>query len=241
MIDGKRILAVIPARGGSKGLPGKNIKPLLGKPLIGWTIEQAKESKYIDRIIVSTDDKEIAEVSLSFGAGVPFTRPPELATDDAKTVDVVMHSINYLESINDSYDIIVLLEPTSPLREVYDIDTALEMLVQNPQAESIVGIAKVESQHPSFIVKLHDKFIKPYSNENFRILRRQDIETLYYYEGSLYIFYTYSFKNRKQYYHEKTMGYVVPKWKAFEVDDEVDFMIVEEILNKRINGKLFHE
>jgi len=123
MIDSQKILALIPARGGSKGLPRKNILPLSGKPLIAWTVEAAKNSKYIDNCIVSTDDIEIAECAEKYGAEIPFLRPPNLATDFTSSNDVILHAI---ENIHDNYDLLVLLQPTSPLRTEYDIDNGIE-------------------------------------------------------------------------------------------------------------------
>ncbi|CEO88250.1 acylneuraminate cytidylyltransferase family protein [Syntrophaceticus schinkii] len=126
MYKGKKILGLIPARGGSKGLPGKNIKPLCGKPLIAWAIEQGLASKYLDKVIVSTDDEEIAKVSRSFGAEVPFMRPGELATDAAKTIDVVVHALEFLKQRGGlEFDYLALLEPTSPLRKNGDIDKSI--------------------------------------------------------------------------------------------------------------------
>lgn len=113
----QNIIAIVPARGGSKGLLRKNIKSLLGRPLIAWTIEQARSSRYIDKIVVSTDDKEIAKISKKYGAEVPFLRPKELARDDSPTIDAIMHAINWFEERGEYFDLVVLLEPTSPLRK----------------------------------------------------------------------------------------------------------------------------
>ena len=238
MINGKKILAIIPARGGSKGLPGKNIKEMLGKPLIAWSIEQGLNSKYIDRLIVSTDEQEIAEIAKKFGADVPFLRPKEIAIDEAKTIDVILHAINFVEKNHDLYEILVLLEPTSPLRETNDIDNAIEKLLKTKGAESIVGISKVEGSHPDFLVSLENEFLRPYKNIDFRVLRRQEIEDLYFYEGSIYISYVSSLKERKNFYHENTLGYVVPKWKSYEVDDLSDFIIIEALLKAHNEGIL---
>jgi len=236
MIKGKTILAIIPARGGSKGLPGKNIKEIAGKPLIAWSIEQGKKSKYIDKLIVSTDDKEIANISKKYGADVPFIRPAELASDKSKTIDTILHAINYFESRENFFDIIVLLEPTSPLRDTEDIDEAIEKLITEKEAESIVGISKVEISHPAFLVRLEDEFLKPYLYKDFRVLRRQEISDLYFYEGSIYISYSKSLKLRRNFYHDKAIGYTFPKWKSYEVDDISDFVIIEALLKAKHNN-----
>ena len=136
MINNKSILVVIPARGGSKGLPDKNIMPLAGKPLIEWTIEVARESKYIDRFILSTDSEEIADVARSYQCEVPFMRPQELATDDASGNDVVIHALEY---IGEKYNLVMVLQPTSPLRKTEDIDQALEIM-EKENAPAVVSV-----------------------------------------------------------------------------------------------------
>lgn len=152
-----RTLALIPARGGSKGLPKKNIMPIAGKPLIAWTIEQATESKHVDRVVVSTDNAEIAEVARNCGADVPFMRPPELATDEAKTVDVALHALAKLKEDEDRYDVLALLEPTFPTRDAKDIDICLEILNGNPRALAIVSVARLTSTHPEFNVVIDER------------------------------------------------------------------------------------
>ncbi len=237
MIEKKKILAIIPARGGSKGLPGKNIKPLLGKPLIAWTIEQAKQSKYIDEIFVSTESSEIAKISDTFGVHVPILRPDKLAEDGSKSIDVIEHVIEYFGTNTMFFDLVVLLEPTSPLRESQDIDNAILRLINTKDAESIVGVCKSESAHPSFSVIIENGFIKPYEKD-YNTLRRQEIKDIYFFEGSLYLSYTASLKQRRTFYHEKTIPYIVPKWKSYEVDDLIDWIIIEALLTARINRKI---
>ena len=235
-----KILALIPARGGSKGLPRKNIKPLLGKPLIAWTIEQAKNSKYINRVVVSTDDEEIVRISKEYGAEVPFLRPKELARDDSPTIDAIMHTINWFKERGEFFDILVILEPTSPLRDTEDIDNCIEILLKNKDAESVVSMAKLESSHPEFNVILdEDGFIRKIDGSaNFKVLRRQELTDVYYFDGSVYISYVKSLKKRKIFYHEKTLGYVVPKYKSPEIDDIMDFIIVEALMKAKLEGKL---
>lgn len=240
MIENKRIISIIPARGGSKGVPRKNIKQLLGKPLIAWTIEEAKSSKYIDRVVVSTDDEEIAEKSKKYGAEVPFLRPEELATDDAKTIDVILHALNWLKTREDYYDFLVLLEPTSPLRDVEDIDKCIEILIDNPKAEAIVGVAKLESTHPEFNVAINDEgFIrKSDGTTDFKVLRRQDLEDVYFFEGSIYISEVETLKQKRTFYHKSTLGYVVPKYKSLEVDELCDFICIEALMKAKKEGRL---
>ncbi|MBF0405892.1 MAG: acylneuraminate cytidylyltransferase family protein [Candidatus Riflebacteria bacterium] len=233
MFQGKRILAIIPARGGSKGLPRKNILPLCGLPLIGWPINAARGSKYVDRIIVSTDDAEIAEKATSLGAEIPFLRPPELASDSATSFSVVEHAVNFHRDKGDFFHYILLLEPTSPLTESSDVDKAIELLFQNPNnASSIVGVSEVHSSHPDFdLIIDSDGLIKPYLGKNFSVKRRQEIQKVYFLEGSLYFSEIETYFNKQTFYHDKTLPYIVPKWKSFEIDDFVDWVCVEAILN----------
>ncbi|MCM8761209.1 MAG: acylneuraminate cytidylyltransferase family protein, partial [Candidatus Omnitrophica bacterium] len=128
MYNGRSILAIIPARGGSKGLPRKNVKDLAGKPLIAWTIREALKCGCIDRVIVTTDDKEIANISARYGAEIPFLRPKRLSLDRTETIDVILHAINWLRDEGCDYDVVVVLQPTSPLRVAGDITSALKML-----------------------------------------------------------------------------------------------------------------
>lgn len=243
MYKGKRVLALVPARGGSKGIPGKNIRPLAGKPLIAWSIEHGLESRYIDRVVVSTDDVRIARIAKKHGADVPFLRPARLATDKAATMDVVLHALKTLQGAGDEYDFLVLLEPTSPLREAADLDRAIERLINNRRgAESIVGVSQVLAAHPCFDVSIDRKgFIKPYvGGRTVKVIRRQDLMELYFFEGSLYIATVASLLRRKAFYHEKTLPYIVPKWKSPEVDDITDWVCIEAIM-KNVQRIRAHE
>ena len=236
MINDFKVLAVIPARSGSKGLPGKNIKELCGKPLIAWSIDAAKESKYIDKIVVSTDSEEIADIGRKYGAEVPFMRPAELARDTTSTYEVLEHVILILQEMGDCYHFMVLLEPTSPLREVSDIDNSLETLVNNfKRAESIAGVCELEATHPDFLIGINsDGFLMPYLKKDFSgISRRQDLSKLYFLEGTIYASTIEALFKYKGFYHEKALAYIVPKWKAFEVDDLVDFLCIETILKNK--------
>lgn len=237
MISNKKILALIPARGGSKGLPGKNIRSLSGKPLIAWSIEQALNNKYIDDVVVTTDSEQIAEIAQKYGALVPFLRPEHLANDTANSVDVIEHALQMLGKLDKHYDILVLLEPTSPLREDKDLCTALELLVANNQAKSVVSVGTVESQHPGFCVSISDQtgFMRPYEGQH-STSRRQDISKVYYYDGSVYVSYVDSLLAKRSFYHESTLGYVVEKYKTYEIDDLCDFTIVESLMNAKLEG-----
>lgn len=242
MINGNSVLAIIPARGGSKGLPGKNLKELCGKPLVAWPIHAAKSSLYVDKIIVSTDDSQIADIARQEGAEVPFLRPGDLAADDSTTISVIVHGINFLSKIGETFEYCVLLEPTSPLTEGCDINRALELLESmRTKADSIVGVSEVVLTHPVFDARINQEgLITPYVGEDFSGAgRRQDIEKLYFFEGSLYISDIKTLLEKQTFYHNRTVPYIVPKWKSFEVDDMVDLLCIEAIMKNLdlIKGK----
>jgi N-acylneuraminate cytidylyltransferase/CMP-N,N'-diacetyllegionaminic acid synthase len=224
------VLFVIPARGGSKGLPGKNIKEIAGKPLIAWSIQAAKDAAEQignSKVIVTTDSKEIAKVATTYGAEIPFMRPDSLAQDHIGHMDVILHAIEEMEKQNCFFKYIIMVEPTSPQRDSADLVGAFNLLKQEQHAESLVGISKTESCHPMFLTKLKNNFLDPYENKSFT-----------FYEGSMYISKIDSLKDRKSFYHEKTLGYVMPKWKSFEIDDLTDFLIIEQLLKAREEGKI---
>ena len=237
MYKGKRIIAVIPARGGSKGVPKKNIKGIHGKPLIAWTIEAAQSSKYLDEVIVSTDSFEIKEVAEKHGARVPFLRPSQLAEDTTSSMDVLIHAINFLKNEeHKEFDVLIMLEPTSPLRETKDIDASLEALINHKTARSIAGVSNVEGANPDFVVTLEDGLMR--SKNNFVVKRRQDIDDYYFYEGTIYASYVSDLYEKRNFYHELALAYIVPKWKSFEIDDLIDFTIIEHLLEQRERGLL---
>lgn len=236
MIDGLRVLALVPARAGSKGLPGKNIRPLLGKPLLAWPIEAARASRYVDRVVISTDSAEFAALAQAAGADVPFLRPAEHASDTAPSIAFIEHALDTLAAAGDRYDLLVLLEPTSPLTEAVDIDAALEALVAaRPRAESIVGVTALVSTHPAFAVRLDAQgLMQPHAAASFGLLpRRQDTEPLYSLDGSLYISTVEAIRRERGFCHARTLPFITPRWKSFEVDDLVDFICIEAILANR--------
>ena len=237
-MDNMNILALIPARGGSKGLPRKNIKPLLGKPLIGWTIEQANNSKYIDKVIVSTDDEEIAKISKEYDAEVPFLRPKELARDDSPTIDTITHAINWFEEMGEFFNIIVLLQPTSPLRTTSDIDKAIELFLNNKKALSLVSVK--ENEHPPFwSFKIENNLIKPLFGDEYFKKRRQELPKSYMPNGAIYISYVDVLKEYNSFYTPKTIAYIMPSERSIDIDNEFDFLLVEFVLRNKgdIYGK----
>lgn len=234
MINQQKILAIIPARGGSKGLPGKNIRPLQGMPLVGWPIKAALNSRYIDRVIVTTDDIQIADIAREQGAEVPFIRPAHLALDTSPSSDAILHALDVCTESDGEYGYIVVLEPTSPLTESADIDAALERLILN-KGLSIVGVSKVEAANPIFCATIDaTQFLKPFNREHFsQPIRRQDTDELYFFDGSLYISDVAHYRKTQTFYHESTLPYVVPAWKSLEIDTLLDFLMVETVLNNK--------
>lgn len=236
MINGRRVLALVPARSGSKGLPHKNIRPLNGKPLLSWPISAARASKYVDRVVISTDSTAYAEIACQAGADAPFLRPAALASDSAPSIDFILHAVDTLEAAGDAYEYLVLLEPTSPLTEASDIDAALEALdAQREIADAMVGVTPMVSIHPAFAVRLSGQgLLQPYAAPSFgQLPRRQDTEPLYSMDGSLYISSVASARRERAFCHLRTLPYVTPRWKSFEVDDLVDFICIEAILAHR--------
>lgn len=224
------MIAIIPARGGSKGLPGKNIKPMNGKPLIAYTIEAALKSKYIDRVILSTDDKDIARIAAEYGAEIPFMRPAELASDNAMAVDNYIYTINRLEmESEEKIDSFVVLQPTSPLRLAEDIDGAIE-LFNEKKADSVISYCK--EAHPVYWHKKLDEEGKLLDLFENSIANRQDFPVTYYPNGAVYVFSTDLIRSR-QYYSNKTYAFIMPRTRSVDIDFIEDFEYAEFLLKRR--------
>ena len=235
MINNKRILAIIPARGGSKGLPNKNIKLLLDKPLIAWTIEQAKNSKFIDEIHVSTDSPNIAKISEEYGIKVPSLRPENLAQDNSSSADVVDYIIKKYEEQNQFFDYIILLQPTSPLRKKNDIDNAIKLILKFPNHDGIISLGEVYGSHPAIFKKIHNNTIQPYFEDFQQKNRRQDLEKIYHPYGFFYLIKTNIFKEQKTFYTKNILPYSIERWQITDIDDEFDFISCEAILKTKIH------
>ena len=224
MIEGLRVLALIPARGGSKGINNKNIINLCGKPLISYTIDAAKLSKYIDDIIVSTDNDEIAKVSKYCGAEVPFMRPDVLAQDNSKTIDAVIHAIETLKSINRCYDVLVLLQPTQPLRTAVDIDNALEHFIKNDK-EALVSVSEV-NDHPILIRSIDENNrLVPILTQNSTI-RRQDMPKYYRVDGCIYINNIDEINNNTS-FNDNRCPFIIDKRHAVDIDEISDLVLAK--------------
>ena len=234
MYKGKKILCVIPARGGSKGLPGKNIKPLLGKPLIAWSIKQGLESKYLDKVMVNTDDAQIAAISKKHGAAVPFMRPAELAKDNSKVIDAISHIFKTLEANGEHYDYLALLEPTSPLRKKGDIDKAIKILIDNEKrANSVISVGEIALEHPIYAKTIDSKgYVKSYVNLGKSNALRQEIPPAYFPYGVIYLSKITAIKKFGMVYPGKILPLVIERWQNYEINDIIDFKCVDAIMKE---------
>jgi len=222
-----KILYVIPARGGSKGIPHKNIKLLNGKPLIYYSIDVARQMTTDEHICVSTDDDEIIEVVENYGLKVPFIRPDYLATDTATTNDVILHAINFYESKGFFYDVVVLLQPTSPLRQVAQVKEALSLF-----DESIDMVVSVKESHASSVLcaENEDGFLELCFNKSGK--RRQDLSTLYEYNGAIYIINVQRLKKKGLSGLNKIKKYIMDEFLSIDIDTPLDRIIAEELIKQ---------
>jgi len=228
MINGSSVLAIIPARGGSKGLPNKNIREMLGKPLIAWTIEAALNCSLIDRLVVSTEDHKIAKIAMQFGAEIPFMRPMELARDDTPGVDPVLHAINELSE----YDFVLMLQPTSPLRISEDITGMIDFAIEH-DSQSVVSVSEAEV-HPYWVYRKNSAFELESFFEHQFVPCRQSLPEAYSLNGSMYLTRTPWLKEKRILVSEKTLAYIMPKERSYEIDDLLDWMVVERMLERQI-------
>ena len=226
MSDGHNVLTLIPARGGSKGVLRKNIRVLAGKPLIAWTIETAKACGLLNRIVVTTDDQEIAEIAAQYGAEVPFLRPEDLSGDNAKIVNVISHTIEWYRSKGENHDLILLLQPTSPLRAKDDIEGSFELLAEK-NAQAIISVCKAE-HHPFWTNILpHDLCMKDFLNTSALNANRQELPPYYRLNGSIYLAFTDYFEQQKGFWGNLTYAYVMPHERSVDIDTELDFKMAE--------------
>ena len=232
------ILTIIPARGGSKGIPGKNVYNLCGKPLIGYVCEAALGAESLQRVIVSTDCQEIAETAARFGVEVPFTRPAQISEDESSTLDAVLHAIETMQKIhNYRTDIVVYLQPTSPLTTSKHIDEAMKLFLSDPQADSLVSAVPIDhSVNPSKLMKLDGDYFVPYQSESkLGSSNRHSItEQLFARNGpAIVIFKSENFVKKKNFYGEKILPYLMKKSESVDIDDYEDLEWAEFLLKKR--------
>lgn len=230
MIEGKSILGLITARGGSKGLPRKNVLPLAGKPLIAWTIESAQASKYLDRIVLSSDDDEIMEVAKAYGCEVPFRRPARLAADDTPGIDPVLHALDQLED----FDYVVLLQPTSPLRTAEDIDGAIRKCVEDhaPSCVSVVEVGK--PAHWMFTISEKQCLMPILDGGDDEVLRRQMAPSIYVLNGAVYVAEVRHVREVKRFLVKETLAYIMPKSRSVDIDTSLELQWCDILLSSYV-------
>lgn len=231
-----RVLGVIPARGGSKGIPRKNIRLLGGKPLIAWTIEAARQSRLLTRVILSTEDEEIAAVGRQWGVEVPFLRPAELAQDDTPTLPVVLHALDWFAAHGESFEAVMVLQPTNPLRTAQDIDGAIERL-EKTGADSVISFVDVGEKHPARM-KVIDQDLRvwdPPFAEPKEGMRRQDLPKYYLREGSIYLTRVNVLLEQQSFRGKDCRAWIIEPQRAVNIDEEMDFLLAEVVL--RFSGR----
>lgn len=231
MIDKSKVLFIIPARGGSKGVPGKNIKPLLGKPLIHYSIDVARELTDDEHICVSTDDKRIIETVENYGLRVPFQRPDELATDSATTNDVLLHALSFYESIGEKYELIILLQPTSPLRTAKQVKEAMELYDNN-----LDMVVSVKQSHTASVLchEAENGFLELTLNKS--LIGRQHFENYYEYNGAIYVINAVSLKDKGLSGFTKKKKYLMDEMSSIDIDTIIDWELTEMIFKKKENN-----
>lgn len=226
----QKIVGLITARGGSKGLPGKNIRPLGGKPLIAWTIDAARRADSLARVIVSTDDKAIADVAREYGAEVPFIRPAELAQNRSPHIDVVLHALDALASVDGvSTDAVMLLQPTSPFRTADDIDAAVR-LARQKGAPAVVSV--VETHDHPFLVRRQsaDGSLAPFVPCDIAYPRRQDLPPAYALNGAIYLCGVETIRRLRTFEPPGTLAYEMPPERSLQIDTPWDFDLCSMIV-----------
>jgi len=234
-----RILGAIPARGGSKSVPKKNIRSLAGKPLIAHTIETALKCSLITDVVVSTDDDKIRKIAIKYGAKAPFLRPKELATDTALAIPTIQHTVGEMEKIRGlKYDYIIMLQPTAPLRTYQDLTEALIKLIKS-DADGIISVVDVDNWHPMKMKKFENGLLVDYQKPPVENPPRQILPPVYIVNGAIYATKRDVFMNRGTFQGEKCLGYIMPPERSVNIDTEVDFIVAEYMLQKESSYVLF--
>lgn len=230
MINDADILVIIPAKGRSTGVPGKNMRLLAGKPLIVYTIEAAKKARKVNRILVSTDAPEIKEISEKYGAEVPFLRPKALAKDNTPGIDPIIHALNWLaEKENYRPEIVVLLQPTSPLRSGRDVDNAVDLFFEN-KADAVVSVYLSET-HPYWMKEVdNDGRMSAFINNE--TVRRQELPPIYQLNGAIYISKVPVLLEKRTFCSEKTFAYIMPRERSVDIDTQLDFEFAEFLMGR---------
>lgn len=227
MINGKSVLAIVPARGGSKGVKRKNIRDLAGKPLIAWTIAEAKKSHYIDRLVLSSEDDEIIQVAREWGCEVPFKRPARLAADDTPGIAPVLYVLEMLPG----YDYVVLLQPTSPLRTVDDIDKCIEQCLEN-SAPACVSITQ-PSKSPFWSYTLDDRHRLTPLIKGELMSNRQSLPVAYTLNGAIYVAQVGWLESSHSFISDETLGFEMSSENSWDIDTELDLALCECIIKSK--------
>lgn len=226
------ILAVIPARGGSKAVPHKNIKDLDGKPLIAYTIEQALGSSMLTDVVVSTDSEDIREVAMQYGAKAPFIRPEELSTDTALALPTIQHAVKEMEAREEkTYDIVIMLQATSPLRKVEDIEVSLNMLIEE-KADAVISVVHVDGWHPMKMKRFSGNMLVDYEKPPIENPPRQILPPVYMMNGAIFATVRDVLMLKNTFQGQKCLGYIMPQERSYDIDNEIDFVIADYILKK---------
>lgn len=228
-----KILAIIPARSGSKRLPNKNILDLAGKPLIQWTIEAALDCFEIDTVMVSTDSDKIANISKQVGASVPYLRCSELSSDTASSVDVVLDVIRYYESIKENFDAILLLQPTSPLRSSVDIKKAIKIFKEK-NANAVISISECDHSPLWCNTLPEDDSMDKFISNDIKVLRSQDLPTYYRLNGAIYLIDINKFKNNRAFIINNSYAVKMNKSSSIDIDDIMDFEYAKSVINNEM-------
>jgi CMP-N-acetylneuraminic acid synthetase len=225
------VLGIIPARGGSKGIPGKNIVPILGKPLLAYTAEAALVSKRLTRVVLSTDDESIANVARAWGVEVPFMRPPELAKDDTPTLPVLQDVVKRFEAEGKRYDAVFILQPTNPLRLTSDIDGAIELL-EKTGADSVISFVDAGERHPARMKMIdpEGRVTNPPFAEQFEGQRRQDLPKLFLRDGSVYVTRRDVLMEQNSIQGNDCRAWIMPVERAWNIDEPFDLYMVEQLM-----------
>ena len=233
-------LGVITARGGSKRLPTKNVLNFAGKPLLGWTIEAGLKAKYIDELIVSTEDMEIAEISKSYGANVPFMRPRELSSDDVLPAEAVIHAVNYfINEQKKEFEYVVLLQPTSPLRNEHDIDKAIEFLYSK-HADAVVSVCEAEHSPLWYNTLPENLSMKKFLRDDLKSKMSQDLPTFYRVNGAIYISKVKNLlKERTFFLKDSIFAFLMDAKKSVDIDSLIDFKLAETIMQTNMEEHLY--
>lgn len=224
----QKILAIIPARKGSKRIENKNILDLNGKPMIAYTIEAAKNSGLIDKLIVSTNCKQTAEISKTYSAEIPFMRPEELATDDATTFRVIDHAISYFREADYEFDIVVLLQPTSPLRNSKDINEAIGLIDHN--TEAVVSVCKAEHSPLWCNTLPPDRSMENFLNKELSGKRSQELPEYYRLNGAIYVAKRDYLLKNKGFFGQRTKAYIMPQSRSVDIDSIDDLGYAEYLI-----------